>query len=61
MVLDAGHIASTLRPNHSWSLTSAQVEFDSPKVLLQNERGLLRALVDESGDKEVLYQMVERS
>ncbi|KAJ7035141.1 P-loop containing nucleoside triphosphate hydrolase protein [Mycena alexandri] len=45
MVLDAGQI----------------VEFDSPKVLLQNEHGLLRALVDESGDKEALYQMVERS
>ncbi|KAJ7776222.1 P-loop containing nucleoside triphosphate hydrolase protein [Mycena metata] len=60
MVLDAGHIASNLRLNYSW-LTSAQVEFDSPKVLLQNERGFLRALVDESGDKEVLYQMVERS
>ncbi|KAJ7732681.1 multidrug resistance-associated ABC transporter [Mycena metata] len=37
------------------------VEFDSPKVLLQNEHGFLRALVDESGDKEVLYKMVERS
>ncbi|KAJ7164189.1 hypothetical protein C8R46DRAFT_901348, partial [Mycena filopes] len=45
MVLDAGRI----------------VEFDSPKVLLQNEQGLLRALVDESGDKEVLYKMVQQS
>ncbi|KAJ7156234.1 hypothetical protein C8R46DRAFT_429362 [Mycena filopes] len=43
MVLDAGRI----------------VEFDSPKVLLQNGQGLLRALVDESGDKEALYKMVQ--
>ncbi|KAJ6564563.1 P-loop containing nucleoside triphosphate hydrolase protein [Mycena capillaripes] len=41
MVLDAGRI----------------VEFDSPKVLLQNKQGMLRALVDESGDKEALYKM----
>ncbi|KAF7377837.1 hypothetical protein MSAN_00207200 [Mycena sanguinolenta] len=43
MVLDAGRI----------------VEFDSPKVLLQNELGMLRALVDESGDKDMLYKMAE--
>ncbi|THU88444.1 P-loop containing nucleoside triphosphate hydrolase protein [Dendrothele bispora CBS 962.96] len=41
MVLDAGKI----------------VEFDSPKALLQIESGRLRALVDESNDKEILYQM----
>jgi len=41
MVLDAGRI----------------VEFDSPKVLLKNKDGLLRALVEESGDKEALYEM----
>ncbi|KAJ6489479.1 hypothetical protein C8R47DRAFT_1177182 [Mycena vitilis] len=43
MVLDAGRI----------------VEFDTPKNLLQNEDGLLRALVDESGDKEALYKMAQ--
>ncbi|KAJ7268668.1 hypothetical protein B0H12DRAFT_1009709 [Mycena haematopus] len=32
------------------------VEFGSPKVLLQ-KNGLLRALVDESGDKDALYKM----
>ncbi|KAK7048418.1 ATP-binding cassette transporter [Favolaschia claudopus] len=37
------------------------VEFDSPKVLLKNEHGMLRALVDESGDKELLYQMAQAS
>ncbi|KAJ6612652.1 P-loop containing nucleoside triphosphate hydrolase protein [Mycena sp. CBHHK59/15] len=43
MVLDEGRI----------------VEFDSPKVLLKNTKGKLRALVDESGDKEKLYAMAE--
>ncbi|KAF8218227.1 hypothetical protein K438DRAFT_1925383 [Mycena galopus ATCC 62051] len=43
MVLEAGRI----------------VEFDSPKVLLKNEHGMLRALVDESEDKDALYKMVE--
>jgi len=39
MVLDTGRI----------------VEFDQPRVLLQNEQGYLRALVDESGDRAALY------
>ncbi|KAJ7275444.1 hypothetical protein B0H12DRAFT_1199540 [Mycena haematopus] len=41
MVLDAGRI----------------VEFDTPKELLKNKDGMLRALVDESGDKHTLYKM----
>ncbi|KAI0768312.1 P-loop containing nucleoside triphosphate hydrolase protein [Trametes elegans] len=41
MVLDAGHI----------------VEFGKPSELLKDEKGLLRALVDESGDREKLYAM----
>ncbi|KAI0782168.1 hypothetical protein C8Q75DRAFT_896041 [Abortiporus biennis] len=41
MVLDSGRI----------------VEFDKPSVLLQNEKGMLRALVDESEDKDKLYAM----
>ncbi|KAL4247262.1 hypothetical protein ABKN59_006864 [Abortiporus biennis] len=41
MVLDSGRI----------------VEFDKPSVLLQNEKGMLRALVDESEDKDTLYAM----
>jgi hypothetical protein len=36
-----------------------QVEFDTPKVLLKKPNGMLRALVDESGDKEKLYSMAE--
>ena len=34
------------------------VEFDSPKELLKRN-GLLRALVDESADKDALYAMAE--
>ena len=34
------------------------VEFDTPKALLQ-KNGLLRALVDESGDKAALYAMAQ--
>ncbi|KAJ7745467.1 P-loop containing nucleoside triphosphate hydrolase protein [Mycena maculata] len=43
MVLDAGCI----------------VEFDMPKALLQKKHGLLRVLVDGSGDKEALYKMAQ--
>jgi ABC-type multidrug transport system fused ATPase/permease subunit len=43
MVLDAGKI----------------VEFDAPAALLKNDSGLLRALVEESADREELYAMAE--
>ncbi|KAH9912641.1 uncharacterized protein B0H18DRAFT_889646 [Fomitopsis serialis] len=43
MVLDAGRV----------------VEFGSPEELLKKPKGLLKALVDESGDKEALYAMAE--
>ncbi|KAE9400658.1 P-loop containing nucleoside triphosphate hydrolase protein [Gymnopus androsaceus JB14] len=43
MVLDAGRI----------------VEFDSSKELLKNDAGHLRALVEESADKEHLFRMAE--
>ncbi|CCM01503.1 uncharacterized protein FIBRA_03559 [Fibroporia radiculosa] len=45
MVLDAGRI----------------VEFGKPSELLKNEKGMLRALVDESGDRDALYAMAEGS
>ena len=41
MVLDAGRL----------------VEFDTPKNLLKNEKGFLRALVDESDDKDKLFEL----
>ncbi|PPQ77068.1 hypothetical protein CVT25_014881 [Psilocybe cyanescens] len=37
------------------------VEFDAPKVLLQNKTGALRALVEGSADKELLYDLMERT
>ena len=45
MVLDAGRI----------------VEFGTPKELLMNEQGTLRSLVDESGDRDALYAMANKS
>ena len=45
MVLDAGKL----------------VEFGSPKTLLLNEKGLFRALVDESSDREVLLALANFS
>ncbi|CDO77193.1 hypothetical protein BN946_scf184747.g6 [Trametes cinnabarina] len=43
LVLDAGHIA----------------EFGAPHELLKNEKGMLRSLVDESGDRDALYAIAE--
>ncbi|ETW87620.1 ABC transporter [Heterobasidion irregulare TC 32-1] len=43
LVLDAGRI----------------VEFDTPSALLKNDKGILRALVNESSDKETLYVMAK--
>ncbi|XP_006463829.1 hypothetical protein AGABI2DRAFT_187296 [Agaricus bisporus var. bisporus H97] len=45
MVLDAGRI----------------VEYDSPSNLLRFENGFLRSLVEESGEKERLYEMAKRN
>ena len=36
-----------------------QVEFDSPKNLLQKEKGAFRALVEGSGDKDSLLALAE--
>ena len=40
-----------------WLSSISQVEFGAPSELLKNEKGFLRALVDESGDKDNLYAM----
>ncbi|KAF8477848.1 hypothetical protein JB92DRAFT_2801159 [Gautieria morchelliformis] len=45
MVLDAGNM----------------VEFDSPANLLKKTGGFLKSLVDESGDREALYQLAEKA
>lgn len=41
--------------NAADQLNPVQVEFGKPSELLENEKGLFRALVDESGDREKLY------
>lgn len=41
LVLDAGRL----------------VEFDSPSNLLQKKGGAFKGLVDESGDRDTLYQL----
>lgn len=43
MVLDAGRL----------------VEYDTPKALLETKGSLLRALVDESADKDILHVMAD--
>ncbi|OCH87049.1 hypothetical protein OBBRIDRAFT_796585 [Obba rivulosa] len=45
LVLDAGRV----------------VEFDTPSELLKMGEGILRALVEESGDKETLYKMAQEA
>ncbi|KAI0076666.1 multidrug resistance-associated ABC transporter [Panus rudis PR-1116 ss-1] len=37
------------------------IEFDKPSVLLKSEKSILKALVEESGDKEALYAMANSS
>lgn len=38
-----------------------QVEFDRPSELLKRENGRFRSLVDESGDKDLLYAMANKA
>ena len=61
MVLDDGRIVWNillLKPVSSrYSSEHLQVEFDHPKSLLQQEAGMLRALVEESRDKVSLYTL----
>ena len=61
MVLDDGRIVSYLQTETRFpSLKSYfQAEFDSPKALLQKTDGLLKSLVDGSGEKNDLYAIVD--
>lgn len=62
MVLDAGRIVSIVMCYGSVTLLiMLQVEFDSPQALLKINDGKLRALVDESNDKDLLYAMAEKA
>ncbi|KAH6916771.1 ATP-binding cassette transporter [Coprinopsis sp. MPI-PUGE-AT-0042] len=57
MVLDAGHIVRCHLPRMMRLTDYSQVEFDQPAHLLKDPKSMLRALVDESADKEVLQAM----
>ena len=60
MVLDAGRIVSNRISFLGFVLKYVhlpQVEYDKPSELLKIEKGMLKALVDESGEKEHLYAM----
>ena len=62
MVLDAGNIVCRhlqVRTYDFLILRLLQVEFDKPSELLKIPNGRLKALVDESGEKEHLYAMAE--
>jgi len=47
--------APVARPAHLAHSIGSQVEFDKPSELLKKENGRFRSLVDESGDKDLLY------
>ena len=60
MVLDDGRIVSYLQIEKCFLLKSYfQAEFDSPKTLLRRTDGLLRSLVDGSGDKNALHAIAD--
>ena len=75
MVLDAGRIVSvillplkkritdpffvSLVINHP--LPATQVEFDKPSELLKKENSRFRSLVDESGDRDLLYAIANKA
>ena len=46
-----------LNINHHLTTFCCQVEFDTPKNLLSKDQGILKSLVDGSGDKDALYAM----
>lgn len=56
-MLDALYVYVYNNPSQLALTSSFQVEFDSPGELLKKENGLLRSLVEESEDRDVLYAM----
>lgn len=58
MVLDSGRIVGSSK-FHSQVIEHFQVEFDTPRNLLQKEGGILKSLVDESADRVILYSMAK--
>jgi len=64
MVLDAGRIVSQCCLRVRGLILTLrlilQVEFDTPRVLLSREGGFLKALVQESADKDILREMADK-
>ena len=60
MVLDAGNLVRSYlcRRDDAYSQL-LQVEFAPPVDLLENKDGYFRSLVDASGDREKLYDVVK--
>ena len=62
MVLDSGNLVGVLvfyrftKCFYKLAMLP-QAEYDTPRKLLENDGGLFRSLVDQSGDKEQLYAM----
>lgn len=59
MVLDGGRLVRCTLHQPDLLLTLFQAEFDTPLSLLKKSGGVLRSLVDESGDRATLYAMAE--
>lgn len=61
-MLDAGKIVSETSSQRLWklSLDVPQVEFATPAELLAIPGGIFKSLVDESGDKQHLYEIAGR-
>ena len=64
MVLDSGKIVRfdfhLLGQKYIINKPLFQIEFDSPRELLQKDGGAFKGMVDGSGDKKALYAMAER-
>jgi hypothetical protein len=58
MVLEDGKIVRYLTEYSEPVLTINQVEFDTPKALVE-QKSKLRSLVEESEDKDVLLAMIK--
>ena len=58
MVLEDGKIVRCLTEHSKPALTITQVDFDTPKVLIE-QKSKLRSLVEESEDKDVLLAMIK--
>jgi hypothetical protein len=63
MVLDAGRLVRPRESSRHFQMLTqcCQVEFGRPSMLLEKEGGYLRALVDESADKDELLVLANKT